>query len=94
MPYTLADYHLDSFKEFLDRSTPEERRELLKKVPPEEILSTLPPEELLKGLSPEELLKGLSVDDLLRSLPEEIIREIKKRGENGNGERPNDDEKQ
>jgi len=71
MPYTLEDYHLDSFKEFLDHSTPEERRELLKKVPP------------------EERLKGLSVEDLLRSLPEEIIREIQRRG--GNGEPSNGD---
>lgn len=83
MPYTLEDYRRDTFKEFLDHSTEEQREEFAKKLPAEKLRQLLPPEERLKGVS---------VEDLLRLLPDEVIREIQNRSENGNGQKSNGDD--
>lgn len=45
----------------------------------EEVLSELTPEELRKHLPPEERMKDLSVDEILASLPEPVMRELRRR---------------
>jgi hypothetical protein len=87
MPYTMEDFRRYYIKERLKELTPEERleglppEERLKGLPPEERLKGLPPEELLKVLPPEERWKGLSAEEILGSLPEDVIRELRKQFE-------------
>jgi hypothetical protein len=59
---------------------------------PEERLELIPPEERLKGLPPEERWKGLSADEILRSLPEDVIRELRKQLEEESNGRSEEDE--
>jgi hypothetical protein len=59
MPYTMADFRRDFWKEHFPELTPEVRQELLRTLPPEERLAELSPEERLAGLSPEEIEQAM-----------------------------------
>jgi vacuolar-type H+-ATPase subunit B/Vma2 len=59
MSFTMQDFLRDYFKEHVAKLTPEERRQLVESLPPEERLAGLPPEERLAGLSPEQIQQYL-----------------------------------
>ena len=68
MSYTMEDFRRDAAKKNFAKLTPEERREVLESLPPEERLAGLPPKERLAGLPPEERLAGLSAEQIRQYL--------------------------
>ncbi len=69
--FTMEDFNRQYIKEHFAQLTPEERKEVLQTLPPEERLAGLPPEERLAGLPPEERLAGLPPEERLAGLPPE-----------------------
>jgi len=59
MPFTMEDFNKQYIKEHFPQLTSEERKEVLKKLPPEERLAGLPQEQRLAGMSPEEIQRYL-----------------------------------
>jgi hypothetical protein len=71
MPYTLEDFDRWYIKEHFPQLTPQERREILERLPlaeRREVLQSLPPAERLAGLSPEARLAGLSEEQVRQLL--------------------------
>jgi hypothetical protein len=66
MSYTMEDFRRDYVKEYFPQLTWEERREVLKRLPPDERLADLSPEERLANLTPDQIrqyLERLSAKD-------------------------------
>ena len=59
MPYTMEDFRRDFTKEHFPLLSPQERKEVLRKLPPEERLVGLTPEERLAGMSQEQIREVL-----------------------------------
>ncbi len=59
MSYTMEDFIRDDNRKRFLRLRPEERREILDKLPAQERLAGLPPEERLAGLSAEQIRQYL-----------------------------------
>jgi hypothetical protein len=62
MAYTMQDFQRDYIKEHFPELTPDQQREVLKRLPAarrREVLEALPPEERLAGLSPEDIQQYL-----------------------------------
>jgi hypothetical protein len=53
--FTMEDFNRQYIKQHFPQLTPEERKEVLKALPPEERLAGLPPEQRLAGLSAEQM---------------------------------------
>ena len=68
MSFTMEDFQRQYAKEHFAQLTPEERRQVLQALPPEERLAGLPPEERLAGLAPEQRLTGLSAEQIRQYL--------------------------
>jgi hypothetical protein len=76
MAYTMADFTRDFIKEHLPQLTPEERREVLESLPPQD-LQWLPIEKRLEGLSAEQIREFL--DRLTAGRPAELRKPRRKR---------------
>ena len=50
MSYTMEDFKRDYVKEHFPKLTPEEKREVLQSLPPEELLGILSPEQIRQYL--------------------------------------------
>jgi hypothetical protein len=75
MPYTMADFRRDFWKEHFNEMTPEEQQELLRGLSPERqqaALKCLTPEQRLAGMTPEERFTGLT-----RKEVEQVLRKLK-----------------
>jgi hypothetical protein len=74
MTYTMKDFQRQYAKEHFGELTPEEQRDLLKRLPPElhrEVLESLSPEvqeEVLQALPPEKRLAGLTAEQIRQYL--------------------------
>jgi hypothetical protein len=60
-------------KEEWAKLSPEERKALLNRLPPEERLQGIPPEQLLKRIPPEQRLQGIPPEQRLEGLSTEEI---------------------
>ncbi|MBY0229513.1 MAG: hypothetical protein K2W96_09560 [Gemmataceae bacterium] len=88
MPYTVQQANREFAQELWNEMTPEERLEVLEKMPPEKrtaglpvekLLEGIPAEQLLKGIPTEKRLEGLSLDDRLKDLSPEELEELRRR---------------
>jgi len=73
MAYTMQDFRRDVMKEEWAKLSPEERKALLNRLPPEERLQGIPPEQLLKRIPPEQRLQGIPPEQRLEGLSTEEI---------------------
>ena len=71
MPFTMEDFNRQYIKEHFSQLTPDEQREVLRKLPPAQRLAGLSAEEqqeLLQTLPPEKRLAGLSAEQIRQYL--------------------------
>jgi hypothetical protein len=66
MSFTIEDFKRELFQKHFAKLTPEERRKVVRSLPPEEQQTVL--QELLLGLPPEQRLAGLSEEEIRQYL--------------------------
>lgn len=78
MPYTVEDYLKESREMFFELMSPDDWKDFLKTLPPEERMRGVPPEERMKGVPPEERLKlFLPKDSLKKYTLDEVSKSVR-----------------